>query len=227
MESRLEQIYNTYQRITGMLSGKPFRYRRNFEDFDKKEPEKYASLVKVAKILNDLPGVNPEKYFEAPYKMFPSEFKETIIGLDFYCKPRAIRTYTNYITSQMTVDENLMTEEARSRVLQGLKHIIEACRNTNYMFYMTAQNSTPAFINDLNHGLINKWVLAGFSLCGHDFNGCVDFDMFPEAEFMFGNRDINGTLNNMLSQLSEREIKWLHAVTQRAKNNFLDQKTLD
>jgi len=222
MPYSLEQIYNTYQRVTGVLSGKPFRYRRNFVDFDKHEPEKYAALTKVTKILKDLPGVNPEKYFEAPYKMFPSEFNETIIGLDFYCKPRAIRTYTDYITSQNQVDKNLMSEDARNRVLSGLKYMVEKCRELkiDYASYLTSQDSIPQFIVDLNHGLINKWVLVGLRLCNHDFNGCVDFDMFPEAEFMFGCRDINGVLDNMISELSEREVRWLRTVTQKVKTSY-------
>ena len=222
MQHQLENIYNTYQRITGTLSGKPFKYRRNFDDFEKKEPEKYTSLVKVAKILNALPGVNVEGYFEAPYKMFPSEFNGIIIGLDFYHKPRAIRAYTNYIMSEMSVDSNLMAEESRNKVLSGLKRMIEKCRELgcNYETYLSSQDSIPPFVVDLNHGLINRWVLAGLRMCGHNFDGCVDFDLFPEAEFMLGSRDINESLDNMLDGLSEREIRWLRSVIQKVKSTY-------
>lgn len=227
MDYQIEQVYNIYQRVTGVLSGKPFKYRKNFDDFAKSEPEKYSALIKIIKILNDLPGVNINKYFEAPYKVFPNEFSGVIIKLDFYCKPRAIRAYTDYIMSQSKVDENLMTEDARNKVLFGLKHIIEVCNKLecSYMCYLASQDSIPMFIDDLNHGLINKWVLAGFRLDGHDFSGCVNFDMFPEAEFMFGTCNINECLDDMLAVLTAREIRWLQAVVQRAKNNYLNNKT--
>lgn len=95
MDAELGSIYNSWQRTVWGICGKPFKYRRNFDGFEKKYPSKSVALTKIRSILRSFNETNPDIFFRVPYEVC-DDYNGKILQLEFYTKPRAIRMFSNY-----------------------------------------------------------------------------------------------------------------------------------
>lgn len=95
MDAELGSIYHSWQRTVWGMIGKPFKYRRDFSDLEKRFPSKVVALTKLRSILRSLNVTNPDLYFRAPYEVC-DDYSGRILQLEFYARPRAIRLFSNY-----------------------------------------------------------------------------------------------------------------------------------
>jgi hypothetical protein len=93
MDKHIEIIYNTYLRVSRQKNNKPFRYRKNFDDFEKEE--NYLPTLKLKSFFTRNPDVRMEDFFAAPYVVF-SEEKNAFYDLKFYNSLQAIKVYSLY-----------------------------------------------------------------------------------------------------------------------------------
>lgn len=90
MTEKEKYIYNCYIETTRKLNSKPFKYRKDFEDFE--EREEYPFLVKLQSFFNKFPNINIKDFFEAPFFVYDDKYVE----LKFYTTQKAIKAYTIY-----------------------------------------------------------------------------------------------------------------------------------
>ena len=82
----IEQIYNTYLRVSRTKKNLPFKLRKDFSDIQKEE--RYPILLKLENFFKRNPYVNLNDFFEAPYHVYEDE-KDFI--LDFYLSQKAVK----------------------------------------------------------------------------------------------------------------------------------------
>ena len=56
-------IYNTYLRVTRTAQNKPFRYRKNFDNFE--DTKNYMYVKKLAMFFKNYKHVDPDIFFQA------------------------------------------------------------------------------------------------------------------------------------------------------------------
>ena len=64
-----KNVYNTYLRVSRTRSGKQFKYRKNFDNFE--DNKSYVPVKKIAKLLANHTHININDYFNAPYEVYP------------------------------------------------------------------------------------------------------------------------------------------------------------
>jgi len=87
-----KNLYNTFLKTTREAQGKPWKARRNFEDFE--DNDQYVYLKKVVNFFNKFSQVDPVDYFDAPYKVYDET--DTYYDLKFYSSQKAIKAYSIY-----------------------------------------------------------------------------------------------------------------------------------
>ena len=80
-----------YLAVSRSAKSKPFKLRKNFDDFD--QSKDYAALKKVCRFFFQYPNINPRIFFLAPFKIYEDA---DFIPLDFYATRKAIKAYTTY-----------------------------------------------------------------------------------------------------------------------------------
>ena len=93
MDNKEKYIYNCFLEASRKFNNKPFRYRKDFEDFESK-PE-YVVVNKLSKFFTKFQNLNIKDFFEAPYFVYG----ENYFDLNFYISQKAIKSYTIYQNS--------------------------------------------------------------------------------------------------------------------------------
>jgi len=135
MDRLVENIYNTYLKVSRTQNQKPFRYRKNFDNFEKEDS--YLPSLKLKSFFTRHPQIKIEDYFLAPYIVF-SETNEKFFDLSFYNTQQAVKVYTLY-------SRKIMLEEPDSdlqlkKITEGLNFIKQFCIDkkiplSNYLEY--------------------------------------------------------------------------------------------
>lgn len=122
MDSHIEFIYNTYLRISRQQTNKPFRYRKNFDGFEKEA--NYLPTLRLKSFFSRNPKIKIEDYFIAPYVIF-ADGKDTFYDLNFYNSLQATRTYSMY--SKKILMENPDSDIQLKKIQEGLIFIKDFC----------------------------------------------------------------------------------------------------
>jgi hypothetical protein len=200
MDHQIERIYNTFLRISRAQKNKPFRYRKNFEDFEKEE--NYLPVLKLKNFFSRNPKISMEDYFLAPYYVFPDS-KESYYDLKFYNSLQAIKTYSLY--NKKILMEEPDSEIQLTKIKEGLEFIRDFCLEkeiqlAEYLFYKSEK--THDFLIHLAEKKISIYNL--FLL--KDFDKVLKTYDFELLTFI---------LNEMASRISHFRTKFLSS--QKAK----------
>jgi hypothetical protein len=157
MDKLIEKIYNTYLKTSRTQNNKPFRYRQNFEGFEK-EPN-YLPALKLKSFFTRNPQIKIEDYFIAPYIIFEND-KEAFYDLNFYNSLQAIKVYTLY--SKRCMNEDPDSDFQLQKITDGLKYIKEFCLEkkiplSEYLRYKSA--NVNDFLVHLSHKNISIYNL--------------------------------------------------------------------
>ena len=120
MTEQEKRYYNLYLITSRTCRNKPFKIRENFDGFEDK-PE-YGYLCKVVKFLNEFSQIKPEKYFEAPFKMYADV---DYFDLKFFASQKAIKTYTLYMKQRQ--EESPDSDHHISFIKESLRFIGMFC----------------------------------------------------------------------------------------------------
>jgi hypothetical protein len=180
-----KQIYNTYLSTYKKAQGKPFTYRKKFDDID----ESTAFLLKkLAIFFNNYKAVKLADFFQAPYKIYNEQF----FDLSFYISPKATKAYTLYQKKIQT--ENPDNSEILEFTANSLKFIKNFCnsKNINVKDYLNyADGSTPFYMKHLQEHNVNFYSLFGYN----DFHKRFKSIGYELSRFMLG--DITDSVDTM------------------------------
>lgn len=157
MDKLIEKIYNTYLKTSRTQNNKPFRYRQNFEGFEK-EPN-YLPALKLKSFFARNPQIKIEDFFLAPYVIFEND-KEAFYNLNFYNSLQAIKVYTLF--SKRSMNEDPDSDFQLQKITDGLKYIKEFCLEkkiplSEYLKYKSA--NVNDFLVHLSHKNISIYNL--------------------------------------------------------------------
>lgn len=172
MTQLAQLIYNTFLRISRSKQGQPFKYRQNFDDFEKNEH--YVSVMKLENFFKRFPHIKIEDFFTAPYEVYT---ERTYYSLDFYLSPKAIKVYTiwNKARCNANPDSNVQIEF----IIKSFTFIYNFCIENKLTFdnYITHKTGLlPSFLIHLKEHNISMYVLFGWP----DFEDV--YERIPESE---------------------------------------------
>lgn len=166
-------IYNTYLKISRKRQNKPFRFRENWDDFEKSK--NYLPVLRLKNFFDRNVTVNIEDFFISPYEVYE---EEAFYDLDFYNTLSAVKVYTIYCNkrNQIDVDSELQIEN----ILRGLKFMENFCTSksillSEYLTYFEPQATVNSFIIHLKEKNISVYNLFPFKNFEKIFSS-IDFD---------------------------------------------------
>jgi len=123
-----KKYYNLYLKISRLARGKPFRYRKDFTNFDSTDLGK-ANLIAIKRItilFRKFNHINPEKYFQAPFDLYPDT---DYFDLPFFASRKAIKAYT--IAINKAREESPDTDDQLKFIKESLRFIALFCLKEN------------------------------------------------------------------------------------------------
>ena len=118
----IENIYNTYLRISRGKRNLPYKIRKDFSDIA--DDEKYPTLLKLESFFKRNSYVNLNNFFEAPYELYTDE---KYFDLDFYLTQKAIKIYNLYQKKKTYIDPD--SDIQINSIKDGLLFIYGFCKN--------------------------------------------------------------------------------------------------
>jgi len=86
-----KNIYNSWLATTRSSTGKPFRLRKNFDDFE--SDKNYFFVQKLSRFFTKYKDIDLRDFFVAPYKVYSDNI---LYDLKFYISQKAIKVYKIY-----------------------------------------------------------------------------------------------------------------------------------
>ena len=117
----IENIYNTYLRISRGKRNLPYKIRKDFSNIV--DDEKYPTLLKLESFFKRNSYVNLNNFFEAPYELYTDE---KYFDLDFYLTQKAIKIYNLYQKKKTYMDPD--SDIQIKSIKDGLIFIYEFCK---------------------------------------------------------------------------------------------------
>lgn len=133
-----KQIYNSYLATTRSQQDKPFKLRKDFNNF-----KDIALVQRLSSFFKRYPHIKPEAFFKAPYEIYPDT---THLDLSYFLTRAAIKSYSLYQQKIKDVSPDLQIEDIR----KSLQYIGSFCLKNKI------------FLEDyLNHktGCIYSWMM--------------------------------------------------------------------
>lgn len=154
MDNFQKKIYNNHLAISRKMRDKPFRIRKNFDDFDS---EKMVWVDKLSKMFNSYPNINIDLFFEAPYHLYQDV---EYFDLEYFTTQKAKKDYTQYVQQIQLMSPD--SEDSLKRLIGGLKFVSNFCKENGltlkeYVAY--SEKNIPSVLEHLKSHKINFYVL--------------------------------------------------------------------
>lgn len=180
-----QYIYNCYLETSRKINNLPFRYRKDFEDFDKKEEFIYVN--KLSNFFGKFESINVKDFFEAPYFVY----NEKYFDLKFFTSQKAIKAYTIYQTKFLV--DNPDNDKTIEKIKESFIFLYKFCKEKNitfdnYIDFIQTDNKLNQFFIHLKNRDIILYVLFVFPNFDKTLKN-LDNEL---KELMFGD-----TLNNI------------------------------
>jgi hypothetical protein len=174
----LENIYNTYLRISRTRKNLPYKTRKDFSNIS--DDVNYVTLLKLENFFNRNPYVNLNDFFEAPYMIYEDE---NHFDLSFYITQKAMKTYSLYQKKKTYLDPD--SDVQRKAVLNGLEFIYKFCKENKISLdeYMCHKSNA---INTVFLHLKEKNISVYNCLAFSNFDKAINSQNYELLEFMLG-----------------------------------------
>jgi len=152
-----KQIYNSFLKVYRSKNKLPFKFRKNFENFD---AAKMMQVKKLAIFFKKFPHIKMDEYFYAPYSLYPDE---KFFDLNYYTSLKATKSYSLY-NKKIVFSEPDSNEQLLS-IKESLRFILNFCKEKridplNYIYHKT--NNEFSFVVHLKEHKVNVYVLLGY-----------------------------------------------------------------
>lgn len=160
MEEFDKRVYNTYLAVSRAVNNKPFRLRKDFNNFNVHKD--YPAVVKLSKFFNKHPHININSFFEAPFFVYDEEH----FDLSFFCSHKAISTYTKYNDNYLI--SNPDSKQCLQKIKDSILYIHNYCKDQNipiktYITFMETGSAYNIFLSHIKNRQINIYILFAFS----------------------------------------------------------------
>jgi uncharacterized HAD superfamily protein len=170
-----QRIYNDHLATSRSMRDKPFRIRKNFENFDK---DKEIYLDRLNKFFGSYPNIDIKEYFSAPYYLYDDV---DYFDLEYFTTQKAKKDYAQYMKQLELMAPD--SEQSLKRLIQGFKFISKFCkeRDLTLQDYMSfSEKNIPSVLEHLKNHDINFYVIHALGITKFDIdNRILDF-MFKD-----------------------------------------------
>lgn len=153
-------IYNCYLETSRKANNQPFRYRKDFTDFDKKE--EYLYVCRLSKFFSKFPNINVKDFFKAPYAIY----NEKYFDMQYFTTQKAVKAYTIYQTKFLLEDPD--NKEVLEKIKDSYVFIYNYCKQNKITFNEYTSNIEPVrkwheFLLHLKYREISIYALFEFT----------------------------------------------------------------
>jgi len=168
-----QRIYNDHLATSRSMRDKPFRIRKNFENFDK---DKEIYLDRLNKFFGSYPNIDIKEYFSAPYYLYDDV---DYFDLEYFTTQKAKKDYAQYMNQLELMSPD--SEQSLKRLINGFKFISKFCkeRDLTLQDYMSfSEKNIPSVLEHLKNHDINFYVIHALGITKFDIENRI-------LEFMF------------------------------------------
>lgn len=175
-----KNIYNTFLKIRAKYNNRPFRFRKNFDKFDK-----VNEILKLKTIFEKYSHIDMELFFSAPYEIWDTS---TDYDLAFYTKKRALTCYVNYKKYLVNLDPD--TEYHIKKVIYSFYFIKEFCLSKGITIneYLNHETGIYSFLTHLKNDNVSIYALFEIDGFKNKFRDNVDSEL---KNFLYSDLYIN------------------------------------
>lgn len=215
MDRNIENIYNTYLKISRSRKNLPYKLRKDFSDIGNHKD--YTTLLKLESFFQRNPYVNINDFFDAPYKIYK---EENHFDLNFFLSQKAIKLYNIFQRKKTFLDPD--SDIQKDAVKNGLTFIYNFCKHNNikiseYLNHKTnSMNTVFIHLKEKNISIYNCLAFPNF----HSYANNQNFELM---EFMLG--DIFSKIPNFRTKfLSSKKCKKISTEGLKIIAELLDKK---
>jgi|TARA_R110000765_G_scaffold7963_4_gene26039 hypothetical protein len=156
VEQEQKDIYNIYLRVLGEAAGRPYSYRKNFDDMG---VDVQGYLARLSEFFRNYPHIDKGMYFLAPFKIWR---EEKHYPLAFFCKRKSLTAYTAYKKHLTFLDPDDIYH--LNYIITSYKFIkrYSAINNLKVSDYINHVDGTHVFLTHLKEGKVSIYALFGF-----------------------------------------------------------------
>jgi hypothetical protein len=168
-----QRIYNDHLAISRSMRDKPFKIRKNFDNFD---TDKQIYLEKLSKFFNSYKNIDIKEYFSAPYKLYEDV---EYFDLEYFTSQKAKKDYSQYMKQIELMSPD--SDDSLRRLINGFKFISKFCKEKNLTLeeYMSfSEKNIPSVLEHLKNHDINFYVIHALGITKFDIENRI-------LEFMF------------------------------------------
>jgi len=149
------QVYNTYLSVSRGARNKPWKARKDFNNFDETSDGVYCKKIEL--FLKKFPQINAREFFMAPYLMYKDEDH---FPLSFYNTQKAIAVYSKI--QKLKLEESPDSDSHLESIKKSLKYIALLCSEEKMTLEQYSQKNngytTQPFVDYLENR-VNIYVL--------------------------------------------------------------------
>lgn len=194
-----KNIYNTYLKTIRSSQNKPYKFRKNFQDFENNE--NYTRIKKIANLLVKCPHILLDDYFVAPYKIYEID-EDSVYTLDFYASMKALGCYKKYMLQKELSDPD--EEHQIEFIKRSFQFILKYCSENQITFDEYLHYKTGFTHEWMKHYAEKKISL----LCLLEFDFIYDIIMGIEEEHR---KILLGDLDNRFYTIKGKYLKSVKA----------------
>lgn len=156
VEQSTKDIYNLFLSTSRSRQDKPFKYRKNFDDFE--ESYFYPGCVKLDRLFKQCPHINPRDYFAAPFDLY-DDFDGSF---DFYVGRSGIKAYTTWIKkmAHLPPDDEFQLSFAKRSFIYMKKYCGE--HSLPWETYLESSDVVPHWVRQLKQRDVSIYSLMAF-----------------------------------------------------------------
>lgn len=149
-----KSVYNLYLKVLAKYQNRPYRHRKNFDNF-----KETFVLKKLYQFFNRYSHIDEELFFSAPYEVWEDA---TYYNLEFYTKRKALNCYVNYKKKLINLppDDNYQLK----KIVTSFYFIKAFCEKTGIGVsdYMNHKEGIYSFLTHLKNDHVSIYALFAF-----------------------------------------------------------------
>jgi len=197
LTDKQKQIYNLYMSTSRKAFNQPYRYRQDFENFEKTHSQIISALQKIELLISKYRNLNLRLFFEAPYKL--TKLSKPV-GIEYFHSMKAIKLYHLYAAELEMMDPD--SPEQLQFALDSLKFISSFCKMTNISikeYPKYKKGLTYSWCKHFVEKNISFYAIAGFQYLGYNIYRL--FNSIPEDEKELFFENFQGKINEIMTKL--------------------------
>lgn len=205
-----KQIYNYYLRALRVNNDKPFRPKKDFTDFEKKE--EYIYILKLEQFFKKFPHLFKYDFFNAPYRLYNKD-EQKYFSLKYFSSPKGLRTCIDYYQSLLKDSP----DDQIDFIKESLKFIANFCVEKkisfeDYPYYKSV--SQPDFLKHLKEHRVSWYIIFAIpAMLDHIHKMDMDeFELYFGDMINISELQMNYSGSKMAKEIIKKTIKKLSEI---------------